>query len=76
VTTDIIGRRIENAERGHGNVVRGSTTAEHKNSEKEKSSRFHAVYLAAILLAARDFVTSATKSSICSSVVAQEDINR
>ena len=76
MTTDIIGRRIEDAEGGHGGIVRGPATAEHKNSEKEKSSRFHAVYLSAILFAARHFVTSATKSSICFSVVDQAHINR
>jgi hypothetical protein len=76
VTSNEIGRGVDHVKRGHGDVVRCAATAERKNSEKEKSSRFHAVYLSAILFAARDFVTSATKSSICFSVVDQAHINR
>jgi hypothetical protein len=76
VAAHVIGRGVENFERGNRDVVRGATPAEHKNSEKEKSSRFHVVYLSAILFAARDFVTSATNSSICCSVVAHEHISR
>ncbi len=76
MAANIIGRCIEDPERRHRNVVRGLTAAQYKKSEKKASSRFHAVYLAAILFAARDFVTSATKSSICFSVVDQAHINR
>ena len=76
MVANIISRSVEHVERGHGDVMRRSTTAERKNSEKEKTSPSHALFLSAILFAARDFVTSATKSSICFSVVAQEHMNR
>lgn len=43
-----MGRRVENAERSHGDMVSCSTTTEHNDSEKEQSDPFHAIHLCVI----------------------------
>ena len=73
---DIVSRRIQDAKRTDGDVMGGAATGEKEKAEKETSGRFHGLLLSPILCAAREFLRSATKSSISFSLVAQEHMNR
>ena len=51
VSPNVVGRRIEDMERTHRNVVGRATTAERTQPEQEKPDLFHAVPLCAIAIA-------------------------
>jgi len=61
---NIVCRCVEDAKGSHADVVRGLTTAKHNESQHEKSDPFHGVLLCALRVVAREFLTSATNSSI------------
>ena len=73
---NIVSRCIQDAKRTDGDVVGGAATSEKENAEKETSGRFHALSLSPFPAAATQFLTSATKSAISLSLVAQEHMNR
>ena len=76
MAADIISWGIQDAKRADSDVVSSAATSEKEKAEKETADRFHGLHLSPFPGAARQFLTSATKSAISLSLVAQEHINR
>ena len=76
VVPDVVSRRVDNVERTDRNVVGRAATAENSQRHSQKSDAFHALLLCAISVVAREFLTSATNSSICVFVVDHAHMKR